>query len=335
MTKNTPRVRDVARLAKVSTATVSRTLTRPDLVSETTRKLVMKAVEETGYTVNISAQNLRRQRTGSILALVPNLGNPFFTDILGGINVVLRERKLNLLVADTTGTSGTRVQMAALAHRSRADGLVVMDGTLAPEVFSHSACPPFVQACEWNGQLDAPRVVADNHLGAGLATRHLIALGHRRIAQLFGPEENPLTITRCAGFADALQAAGLPHRAEWMIEGDFSMGSGQAAARRILAMKDRPTAVFCHSDGMAFGLMAELQRNGVRVPLEFSVAGFDDIELAEHATPGLTTIRQERAEIGATAARTLLAILKGAVPEAATVLPVRLVERGSTGPAPA
>lgn len=333
MTKNhTPRVRDVAQLANVSTATVSRALSRPDLVSDATRQAVMRAVEQTGYTINLAARNLRRQRTGCILALVPNLANPFFAAILAGINSELKGHGLSLLVADTTADADAPDMLVEFAHRSRTDGLIVLDGAIPAAMLTRDACPPVVLACEWIEGLDAPRVTADNGAGSAMAARHLVDLGHRRILQLTGPAQNPLTIARRAGAEEVLAAAGLPMGDAARIEGDFTLASGQRAARAILAMHPRPTAVLCHNDEMACGLMGALQKGGVAVPRDISIIGFDDIDMSAHVTPALTTIRQQRDAIGAVAARTLLALLEKAETAPRTVLPVDLILRSSTAP---
>ncbi|WP_435169873.1 LacI family DNA-binding transcriptional regulator [Falsirhodobacter sp. 1013] len=327
---NAPRVRDIARMANVSTATVSRALSRPDLVSPSTREAVLKAVADAGYTVNVAARNLRRQRTGSVLALVPNLANPFFSNIIAGINSVLRTRGLTLLVADTQGGPDVHAQLGALAHSSRADGLIVLDGSLPMSILTQPACPPVVQACEWIDGLAAPRVMADNRGGAALAVRHLIELGHRRIAEVTGPAGNTLTVERSKGVRDALAEAGVTQRNDWLLEGTFSLGSGQQAARTLLAMKDRPDAVLCHNDEMACGLMGELQRTGIRVPEDISVIGFDNIDMAAHVTPGLTTVQQHRVDIGAKAADVLLELMENGSPVDTTQMPVHLVIRRST-----
>ena len=192
------RIKDVARIAGVSTATVSRTLSNPDIVSEDTRRAVLAAVDETGYSVNLSARHLRQQRTGGILALAPNLANPFFSEILSGISDVLREAGLNLIVGDTSINDDARMRLVDYANRSRCDGLIVLDGSLDPEVFTRSQCPPVVQACEWITGLAAPRVFADNEAGAELVVDHLCGLGHRRIGRVSGPPSNSLTRSRDA-----------------------------------------------------------------------------------------------------------------------------------------
>lgn len=325
-----PRVRDVARLAGVSTATVSRTLSNPALVSESTRLMVEQAIRETGYTVNLAARNLRQNRTGGVLALVPSIANPFFSRILAGIGAVLRAEGLNLLIADTRVMPDERGRLFDLASRSRTDGVIVLDGSIPAQVLVAETAPPVVQACEWIEGLAAPSVRADNSGGARLAVEHLVTLGHRRIGHLEGPPDNRLTEARTKGLLEGLSAHSLQLEPRWSLSGDFSLESGRAAAHRIAAMPERPSAIICGNDEMACGFIAEFQRLGFSVPDDLSVVGFDDIEFAAHVTPGLTTIRQQREEIGSAAAQLMLDLLAGRAARAETILSVELVARAST-----
>lgn len=335
MVRQTPRIRDVARVAGVSTATVSRALSRPDVVSAATLETVLTAVQQTGYTINQAARNLRQQRTMGVVALVPNLGNPFFSQILAGVSAVLAPAGYNLLVVDTQGP-GVGRHIARTLDRSRADGLIVFDGLLPPEDFGSDALsPPVVLACEWIDGIAAPRIRIDNVAGARMAAAHLAGLGHRTIGHLRGPQRNVLAEARANGVEQELAARGLPIRADWMLQGDFSLESGRRAACDWMAMADRPTGIVCASDAMACGFIGEVQRRGLSVPRDVSVVGFDDIELVAHISPALTTIRQPRHRIGETAARVLLALLAGADgPGGDTILPVELIERDSTGRPP-
>lgn len=327
MDKRVVKIRDVAQLAGVSTATVSRALARPDLVSDTTRAAVEAAIAATGYTINHAARNLRQRRTAGVVALVPNLSNPFFAQILSGIADVLAPAGYNLLVADTRGPNGARV--LDYADPSRADGLIVLDAAVPRDAFGRGI--PAVLACEWIDGIAAPRVQIDNELGASLAIEHLADLGHRLIAHVTGPRGNVLTESRLAGIERTRAARGLPEIT--LIGGDFSIGSGRAAASvwADMPLTERPTAVFCSSDEMAAGFIGAVQHRGIAVPRDVSVIGFDDIELVAHMTPALTTIRQPRVEIGQQAARRLLGQLDGTAEEGDVVLPVELILRESTG----
>jgi len=331
MKNDRPRISDVARLAGVSTATVSRALSNPALVSPETRAAVQEAISATGYRLNEAARNLRHRRTGGIVALVPNLANPFFAQILSGIASVLGPAGYNLLIADTRADGAGR--LLDYAHPSRADGLIVLDGALPAHALRGRV--PLVEACEWVPGLSAPRVKIDNRAAAGLAVDHLAGLGHRRIGHVAGPPGNVLSIARLGGFRDRMRDLGLPLEESWIQEGDFSLDSGQEAAAQWLAMPPdrRPTAVFLASDAMACGFIAEVQRCGLAVPRDLSVIGFDDIELVSHVWPPLTTIRQPRRMIGRVAAERLLRRLESRDAEDDdTILPVELVVRGSTAP---
>lgn len=335
-----PKISDVARAAGVSTATVSRALSSPAVVSEKTRARVFAAIEETGYIINHAARNLRRQTTGSIVVLVPNLSNPFFSSILSGIAAVISGAGLNVLVADTKQPEGADRQIIQYLNNTRADGLIVLDGQLPEDLFATGdggrARPPVVFACEWVEGPERPSVTVDNVAGAAMAVDHLIATGHTQIGHVAGPPDNILTVRRRTGAVAALEAAGLAVREDWFFAGDFSLASGIRAARAWLALAERPGAVFCSSDAMACGFMSELHRQGVAVPGDVAVVGFDDIEIAEHFVPALTTIRQPRTAIGETAARMLLERLGGGdTPgESRILLPVELIARDSTAGRP-
>lgn len=328
MKHDRPKISDVARMAGVSTATVSRTLSNPGLVSEETRAAVQAAVEATGYRPNLAARNLRHRRTGGIVALVPNLANPFFSQILSGIASVLGPAGYNLLIADTRAAGAET--LLDYAEPSRADGLIILDGTLPADALQGRV--PVVEACEWVPGLPAPRVKIDNRAAAGMAINHLADLGHLRIGHVAGPRGNVLTEARLGGTQDTLHDRGLPFPASALYPGDFSLESGRDAATLWLAQPadTRPTALFLASDAMACGFIGEVQRHGLVVPRDVSVVGFDDIELIAHISPPLTTIRQPRTAIGRVAAERLLAVLAGQISPDDTILPVELVIRSST-----
>jgi len=190
--------------------------------------------------------------------------------------------------------------------------------------------------CEWIATQPFPVIASDNAEGARLAIRHLHGLGHRKIAHVTGPEGNVLTAARREGMLAERTRLGLPARPEWILRGDFSLQSGYDAARRIVEMQDRPTAVFCSADMGAFGLISGLVGAGLSVPGDVSVMGFDDIEMSEFCIPALTTIRQDRHRLGQRAADVLLARLRGAdiAPGATEMMPVELILRASTAPPP-
>lgn len=325
------RLTDVARRAGVSTATVSRALSRPEMVSPAARDAVQRAVAATGYRMNHAARNLRKQRTGAIVALVPNLGNPFFAKILSGMGQELSAAGYYLLVGDTMEAGGRHRALDRFLDPSRADGIILLDGQVTlDDLRALPDAPPVVMACEWIEGAALPRVVLDNAAGAGMAARHLLDLGHRRIGWIGGPEGNVLHLSRLAGLRRAL-----PDLAEGYV-GDFSLQAGARAGAEWLARDPaaRATGIAAFSDEMAAGFMAELQRAGVSIPAEVSVVGFDGIDWVAHLPTPLTTVRQPKQDLGRTAARTLLARIRGETIPVETVLQPELLVRASTGPEP-
>lgn len=327
----TPKIQDIAQIAGVSTATVSRALSNPDVVAEATHRAVMDAVAKTGYRINHMARNLRRQRAGNIVALVPNLANPFFSRILAGMSAILSPVGYGLLIADTHRERDPADRLAYFLDSGMADGIVIFDGTLAQPSLATKLRVPVVMACEW-ASAALPSVRVANAEGAAIAIRHLAEHGHHRIGHIMGPEGNVLTQSRLQGMREAMQTLGLPLHEDWLFPGDFTMDSGAKAARHWQSMPAplRPTAMFCASDEMACGFMGELQHAGLSIPEDISIIGFDDIEIASHLTPALTTIHQPREQIGEASARMVLGMIETnsstAPPQ---ILPVSLVKRNS------
>jgi len=339
--QKTATIQDVARAARVSTATVSRALSNPDLLSDRTRAAVLDAIRSTGYRVNQAARNLRMQRAGAVLVLVPNLGKPFYSTILAGISDGFADSDYAVLIADTENRPLREGELLDYFLDGRIDGVISLDGSLDTDALQ--ACVEaglggrIVFLCEWVEGFEFPVIRIDNAEGARLAIRHLHALGHTRIAHVTGPAGNVLTAARRRGMLEERARLALPARAEWVIRGDFSLESGHHAAELILAMEERPTAVFCAADMVAFGLIAGLQEGGLSVPGDISVIGFDDIDMSEYYVPSLTTIRQDRHRLGREAAEALLVRLgPGAAGSASsrTVVDLELVARNSTAPPP-
>lgn len=334
--KKNATIQDVARHANVSTATVSRTLTAPNTVSEPKRIAVLKAIQSTGYRVNRAARNLRTQRSNTVLALLPTLGNPFFSLVLQGIADALAPTGHTLVVADTDQIHAGGETLLNTFEDKRADGVIVLDGALPTQSIAALRNSPHhmrvVFACEWPETDGFSSVRSANEDGAQQAVRHLYDLGHRRITHVTGPKNNVLTQARCAGYAHACRDLTLEPS---YIDGDFSLAAGAQAAEIILGQTNPPSAVFCASDEIAYGLIAGLTRAGLSVPDDVSVMGFDDIEYSAHFVPALTTIRQDRFALGQDAAHLLLAQtaqFKGTTETKIAKIPVTLVARSSTAP---
>jgi LacI family repressor for deo operon, udp, cdd, tsx, nupC, and nupG len=331
-----PTIGDVARLAGVSTATVSRTLHSPEVVSETARNAVLEAVRYTGYTQNAAAQNLRQRRAKAVLVLVPDIGNTFFSEILAGIERVASAADLTILIGDTANDVRREEDFLRYLRNGRADGVLLLNGRLPPSVIATldegAGRPPMVTISEALDRQVVPHVGIDNVAAAELAVRHLLDLGHRRIAHLCGPADNILTRQRLAGYRRAMAAAGIPEGRESLLAGDFTAESGGRAALELLALPERPSAIFCSNDEMAMGLISVLHGRGMAVPCDLSVVGFDDIVFAKTYIPALTTIHQPRSDLGERAMHSLLALLDGTLEQqqAPALLEARLVVREST-----
>lgn len=329
-------IRDVAREAGVSTATVSRVLGRPDLVNAQTRQSVMAAVTALGYTPNAAAKSLRTLRSGKLLVTVPDIANPFFSLILQGIEAAALRAGYAVLLGDTQHDEAREQQYALMLQRREADGLIFLGHRLpkaaAALVRSRpSRTAPVVNGCEFSPSLGVPSVHIDNAKAAFEVVDHLCQLGHRRIGVVTGPMASPLSRDRLKGVMARASRPGAKITIT-TAGGDFSIESGIAAAEQLLGGARPPTAIFCFNDEMAIGVLHTARQHNLRVPDDLSVAGFDDIRFAQFSDPALTTVRQPMRELGEATVRLLLDILRGNVKDAVSVtLPHALIVRASTG----
>jgi LacI family transcriptional regulator, repressor for deo operon, udp, cdd, tsx, nupC, and nupG len=332
-------IREVAKRAGVSTATVSRVLSRPDIVSPDTRVRVLKAVERLGYAPNSVAKNLRTLRSRKLLVTVPDISNPFFSLILQGIEDTAQRNGYSVLLGDTQHDELREERYASMLKQKEADGLIFLGHRLpkaAATVVQEMApqCAPIVNGCEFSAELGVPSVHIDNAKAAAEAMDHLYAFGHRRIGIVTGPLLSPLSRDRLQGaLLSASRQAGHAEHDLIVMHGDFSILSGATAAEELLARRDRPTAVFCFNDEMAMGVIDTARRHSLRLPDDLSIVGFDDIRFAQCVDPPLTTIAQPMREIGEGTARLLLEILSGSpIAPVSVTLPHALKIRASTAP---
>lgn len=323
---------DVARIANVSTATVSRALARPELVSEETRRRVMEVVESTGYRPNALARALRTRAAQAVIVLVPDFGNPFYTEIVRGMERRASASDYAVLMGNTESDPERERSYMRLLLDRRADGLLLLSGRLPEGCPAEGpARPPIVFVSEDLPGSEVPLVRIDNPAAAEMAVRYLIDLGHRRIGHVAGPPGRILSPERHAGYRQALEAVQIPYDPALVVTADFTFKGGRAAARRLLDLPEPPTALFCANDESAMGALRAARDKGLRVPEDLSVIGFDDIQLAEITDPPLTTVRQPRAEMGAKAMDVLIRTIEGeALSGLDIVMPVELVVRGST-----
>lgn len=327
-----PKIGDVARRAGVSTATVSRALANPSMVTPETRDQVLRAVEEIGYVPNSAARNLRTNRTRTVLVVLPDVTNTFFTRIIRGLSEIMLRQSYSVIIAETAHSPERERLVAAYVQAGRVDGVLVTNGHLLPRVGPGRRPPiPTVGLGQQVIGGPVPYVATRNRIAADDMTSYLIGLGHRRIAYIGGPDGNPVEIDRRAGYRDALARAGIAYDPDMTMFGTYTLPSGEVAGRAILTWPQLPDAVFCCSDTMAMGVIRVLTAAGVAVPGQVSVAGFDDIDFAEAYIPSLTTMRQDRSALGAAAAQMLIDLMEGReLAEPFVELPAVIVAREST-----
>ena len=294
-------IKDVARVAGVSVATVSRALNGADNVTAETRQRVQSVALELRFIPSSAARSLITRRTHTVGALLPDLYGEYFSELIRGIDLKARAHGLHLLVSSSHGDA--REATAALrAMHGRVDGLLVMSPHVNTESLAANL-PLGLPVVLINTRLPEggqSSFAVDNHGGALAMTRHLINRGHRRVAFISGPDNNYEAQERLRGYRSAL-AECLPAATETVLAGDFTEESGWRACREITALAQRPSAVFCGNDMMAIGCLAALAEAGVKVPHDIALAGFDDIPIARYVTPPLTTVRVRIAELGSLA----------------------------------
>ena len=319
-------IRDVARRAQVSVATVSRALNGLDNVSEHTRTRVADAVRELGYVPHAGARSLSLARSGAIGVVLPDLHGEFFSEIVRGMD---REASRHgyLLLLSNMHAGGEQARLALHAMRGRVDGLIVMAPHLGASELA-AALPAALPAVLINTRSDRdqhPSIHLDNRAGATAVVDHLVALGRKRIVHLAGPVQNIDALERRAAFRSAADAHGVGYE---IFEGDFEQQSGERAIATLLKSGARFDSVFAANDNMAIGALQALRAAGLRVPEDVAVAGFDDIPLARHI--GLTTVRVRIAELGERAIARLRTTLGGRPDHSDELHAPELVVRSTT-----
>jgi LacI family transcriptional regulator, repressor for deo operon, udp, cdd, tsx, nupC, and nupG len=326
-------IKDVAKRANVSTATVSRVLRNAGNVTEETKRRVLEAIEALNYQPNVLGRYLRRMETETVLVIVPDITNPFFSKVLRGIEAVALERGYQVLLGDTQNDVRLEEQYLNMLPQKQVDGMIFLTARTRKELMEEMSRQfPIVLACEYLEGTDIPTVSIDNISSARKATEHLIGLGHRRIAHLTGPMDVILSRDRLRGYYQALAQHDIDVDAALVQEGDFSYESGYNVTLKLLALEKPPTAIFAANDAMAVGAIKAVRHRGGRVPDDVAVVGFDDIQMASIFEPGVTTIAQPMFDIGKQAMKLLLQLIDGEeVERRQFVLPDRLVIRESCG----
>ena len=323
-------VLDVAREAGVSPSTVSRILNGTARVTSDKRSAVEEAIRKLDFRPNLFARSLKTGTTMTIGILTQDVESPFYGRAMKGIEAGLAGTGYAPIMVSGHWNAAEESERVRLLMARRIDGLVILTGHLDDrQIAEFARHQPIVVT---GRQLDAPQVRAftlDQEAGGHLATRHLLNLGHRRIAHIAGPSDHTDATDRRAGYERALREAGIAAAPELVAQGDFMESGGLLAMNRLLDSGQTFTAVFAANDQTAFGARMALYRRGVRVPDDVSILGVDDLPATAYATPPMTTVRQPIYEIGLAAAHALLTMLGHPMP-AVEVPPLELVVRETT-----
>lgn len=331
-------IRDVAKHAHVSIATVSRTINSIPTVDKRLAERVWNSIRELNYFPNTQARALVSGRTRLLGLLISEITNPFFPELIRGFEDVAVENGYEILIGSTNYDPARMSLCIRRMLERNVEGVAVMtfgvEQPLLDELSSHRMPMVFVDAGP-PGDLVRPLLV-DYQKGIGEGVQHLGALGHRKIGYISGPLLQRSSQLRKEAFLESVRKIGIHPAPAWLIEGDHTLEGGMRAMEQLLSLQERPTAVMCSNDMTAIGSLRVLIRSGYRVPEDFSVVGYDDIHLAEFVYPPLTTVRMSRDDLARAAFETLRSILENpevhAKPKDRCV-PTSLVVRQSTGPA--
>jgi len=320
-------IRDVAKLAGVSVATVSRVLNQNGYVNEETEKRVRKAIEELNYKPNEVARTLFKKTSKTIGLIVPDISNPFFPELVRAIEDVMNIYDYTVILCNSDEKSEKEKQYMDVLKQKYVDGMILTTSQLAVEEVIELDMP--IVVLDRLSDHTFPSVIADNYNGARLATRHLYDIGCRKIAHIQGPSHVVNAMQRFYGYRDEMKRLGLWEHA-LVIQGNYQLKQAKEAVVQAL-QTNQVDGIFAGNDAMAVGALKAVQQLGLRVPEDVAIIGYDGIPLTEMTTPELSTISQPIYEMGAIAARLLVKKIEGQpIDQFHYILPVKLIERDST-----
>jgi len=295
-----PTIEDVAKLANVSIATVSRVINRRGGVHSETEARIWAAIEELNYIPNALARSMVKKTTNTIGIIIPDVKNPFFPEVVSGIEQKAREKGYFTILCNTNESAETERELLQIFLERSVDGLII---TTADEDGDHlqmaiDAKIPVVAVDRRVKRFEMDTVLVGNVDGAYQATRHLILQGHRRIAIICGPQNTTPGYERFVGYNRALEEYGIPLRQEYILEGDFKEASGAELTRRLYQLPERPTAIFVSNNLMSMGCIRSLRELNWKLGEEVSFIGFDDVEIATFVTPQLTVVSRPMRKLG-------------------------------------
>lgn len=330
---------DIAKEANVSVATVSRVLNDTAPVKGSTRAVIEDIIKKYNFQPNGMARSLLKKETGIIGVIVPDLTNPFFPEVLEGAEQEAQQSGYTFLLSNTFGDYRKESEYLSIMREKRVDGTIFLGGRinlkqceahLVEELVQYASAIPTVLVNGGLRNTDLVRVTADESAGTALAVQHLIQLGHREIGFIGGESHMTTTSIKLRAFRKCLKEAGLDIRNEWILPDSFSIDSGKRQMMKLLEMKEQPTAVFCVNDYTAIGAIKAAAEMGLTIPDDMSVVGFDDIPLAHHFIPELTTVSQQAGDLGRTAVQVLKAMMNDQKVKKHTLLEPQLIVRQSS-----
>lgn len=328
------RLKDVARTAGVSTATVSHVINKTKYVTDKTRESVLKAIELCNYYPNAHARSLASGRTDFIGLLVSDIANPFFPELVKSIEMAAFERGYNVILLNTNYDAERAADFVKRLIGLKVAGVALMTAELDPALIQELIRKKISVVSQNFGKVGElmSSVVIDYAAGMDEAVSHLASLGHRHIVHVAGPSRLNATNVRREAFLNSV-ARHIPNAKTAVYEGDFKFEGGRRAASEILAADELPTAIVAANDMMAFGVIKELHQTGISIPADISIVGFDDIIFAELTEPPLTTVCLSRVELGRRTVEALMANIERPHEQGTEVhIPTYLIRRGSTAP---
>jgi LacI family transcriptional regulator len=329
-------IREIAREAGVSTATVSRVLNEPDRVASETRDAVQAVVDRHHYVSHGMAMSLASNRSSTLGLIIPTITNSIYASSTQAIQFVAQRAGYSVLLGVTEFSPEQEERLIRRLLERRVDGIILTGGDRPSDLYDliETNGVPYIVTWKLTAGGDRPCVSFDNYAAGCLAMQHLIDFGHRRIGLVCGRTDvNDRARERRRAFEDSLQRIGIAPDPALIFERDFEFIEGRAAMHRMLANAEPPTAVFCANDIQAIGALAECRDIGVDVPRDISIIGFDDLPVAQFTYPQLTTIRVPAQRMGQSAVNRLIEWIRDRHPPAIEELPVELIVRGTTGPA--
>jgi len=306
-------IQDVARKAGVSVATVSRVLNNQNVVAKETTIKVEKAINELNYEPSVLGRNLRTSESRIILVLIPSIANPFYTEIIKGIEDTAIEQGYNILLCETGSNPKREAIYINLVRNRLADGVISMDPAVDKVRLTELAKKyPVVQCSEYDKVGTISYVTIDSELAAYQAVRYLIQIGHKKIGLINSDNKYLYARDRYEGYIKALNEFDLPINTDWIYNVEsVRFQDGQQAMRGLLNKPDRPTAIFADSDILAIGALKEINSNGLNVPNDIALVGFDNIDFSNMTYPTLTTISQPMYKMGSASANMIIHKIRG------------------------